>query len=115
MRGIPRTPPGVLAGAVLRATRRSARAGVELVAAALDLTVDTYLSLEAGVLAVGEMPIRMLGELESVLGEAGAKPELVADLEVAAWGDLILAAVDNGNSLACLLLTCWPPTEGSPN
>jgi hypothetical protein len=98
-----RPPPGVLAGTVLRAARLSARATADSVADAIDLTVDTYLSLEAGILGLAGVPIQMLEDLKLVLSKAGAKPELVADLDIAAWGDLVLTAIADGENVACLL------------
>jgi hypothetical protein len=126
-------PAGVLAAAVLRAARHSASASVDVLAEAFGLSVDTYLSLESGTCPLAEVPIDVLDDLKLALENAGANAELTADLDAAAWGDLVLGAVATNDevSLVCLLadpLVCdstfaelmawalagWPPSRYRP-
>jgi DNA-binding XRE family transcriptional regulator len=95
--------PGSLAGAVLQAARRSAQASEESIADAIDLTVHTYLKLEAGTIALDSLPMPMLESLILALKDAGAMPEIVVDIEVAAWADLVLDAIASRDEVACLL------------
>ena len=74
-----RIPPGVLAGTVLRAARRSAGVTADSVADAADLTVDTYLSLEAGILVLAAVPFRMLEDLKLVLSKGDLERLTFAD------------------------------------
>ncbi len=98
------TPPGVLAGAVLRAARRSARAAPGSLASGIELTVDTYLSMEEGIISLAGVPVPMIENLKSGLQRAGANLELVADLDVAAWGDSSSPQPPPGR----MWPACWP-------
>jgi hypothetical protein len=49
------------------------------------------------------LPFRDLERLKAALLEADAEPRLVADIEVAAWCDLVIAAITHNEDTSCLI------------
>ena len=96
-------PPGIVAGAVLRSARRSAGLSTALLAAAIDVD-DTSITLwEAGSEPLASVSSPVIEELAVALRRMGAQPVLVADLFIAAWCDLVLGAIAEGDDASCLL------------
>lgn len=95
--------PGVMAGAVLRAARRSARASTSALAAAAGVTKRTIRSWESGSYPLASAPAPDIQRLEAALGAQGADPRLVCDLGAAAWCDLIVCAIADDDDIRCLL------------
>jgi transcriptional regulator with XRE-family HTH domain len=96
-------PPGIVAGAVLRSARRSAGLSTALLAAAIDVDETTITLWEGGSEPLASVSSPVIEELAAALRRMGAQPVLVADLFVAAWCDLVLGAIDEGDDARCLL------------
>jgi len=109
-RAVPGTPrPGMVAGTVLRAARTSARITEACLAATLAVSEETIRAWEEGSDPPASLPVPHLERLKSVLSAAGAETRIVADLDAAAWCDLVLLAIAGSDDCACLLadpLTC---------
>ena len=97
------TRPGAVAGAVLRAARRSAHASTTLLAAGAGFPKNTITSWENGSLSLANQPVPILQRLEASLAALGADPLLISDLDAAAWCDLIFTTVDQHEDLTGLL------------
>ena len=97
------TCPGVVAGAALRAARLSAGINEADLAAASGIPEDIIRSWEDGSSSLADIPIPRVEVLETTLRDAGADLPLVADLNAAAWCDLLLAALADRQDTACLL------------
>lgn len=99
----------VVAGAVLRAARTSARMTKACLAAAVDVDVDvdvaeqTVRAWENGTRPLADLPAQQLEHLKSVLTDVGAEPAIVADLDAAAWCDLVIAAIASSDDCTHLL------------
>jgi transcriptional regulator with XRE-family HTH domain len=96
-------PPGIVAGAVLRSARRSAGLSAALLAAAIDADETTITLWEGGSEPLASVSNPVIERLAVTLRRMGAQPVLVADLFVAAWCDLVLGAIDEGDDARCLL------------
>jgi transcriptional regulator with XRE-family HTH domain len=94
---------GPVAGAVLRSARRSARISQARLATASGMAEKTVQAWENGSSPLAAVPMPQIGALIDALLEAGACRPLTADLTVAAWCDLIIAAIAAGEDVACLL------------
>jgi DNA-binding XRE family transcriptional regulator len=93
----------VVAGAVLRAARTSARMTEACLAAAVDVAEMTVRAWEDGTRSLTGVPAPQLEHLKSVLTEAGAEPAIVADLDAAAWCDLVIMAIAGSDDCTHLL------------
>jgi transcriptional regulator with XRE-family HTH domain len=96
-------PPGIVAGAVLRSARRSAGLSTALLSAAIGVDETSIALWEAGSESLASVSSPVIEELAAALRRMGAQPVLVADLLVAAWCDLVLGAIDEGDDARCLL------------
>jgi transcriptional regulator with XRE-family HTH domain len=96
-------PPGTVAGAVLRSARLSAHLSVQQLAARADVREGRIRHWEAGSRPLASAAADQLDRLEKALRAASADPRLVADLWVAAWCDLLIGAVIDGEDTSCLL------------
>jgi DNA-binding transcriptional regulator YiaG len=97
------TGVGSVAGAVLRSARRSARTSQATLAAACGVTANTIRAWEDGSSPLNSAPMPQMEALTAALHDAGACRLLTADLIVAAWCDLIIAAVANSEDATSLL------------
>jgi DNA-binding transcriptional regulator YiaG len=96
-------PTGLIAGAVLRSARRSADLSPAQLAAAAGFDQATVTSWESGTEPLASAPSPVVEQLESALSKAGAAPELIRDLAIAAWCDLLLQGIVAGEDVSCLL------------
>ena len=90
---IPAAHCEVVASAVLRAARTSARlteAALAVGGAAAEVTVRAW---ETGSQPLTTVSAPQLEHLKSTLLDAGAEPQIVADLDAAAWCDLVVLAI----------------------
>jgi len=94
---------GSVAGAVLRSARRSAHTSQATLAAACGVTGNTISAWENGSSPLTSAPMPQLEALTAALHDAGACRLLTTDLIVAAWCDLIIAAVANSEDVTSLL------------
>jgi len=92
-----------IAGAVLLSARRSARASQTTLAAACGVTANTIRAWEDGSSPLTSVSMPQIKVLIAALHDAGACRLLTADLTVAAWCDLIIAAVANSEDVTSLL------------
>lgn len=99
----------VVAGAILRAARTSARMTEACLAAASAVSEDTIRAWENGSQPLTAVPAPRLEQLKHVLMDAGAEPGVAADLDAGVWCDLIILAIAAADDCACLAadpLTC---------
>jgi transcriptional regulator with XRE-family HTH domain len=96
-------PPGTIAGTALRSARLSAHLSEQQLAARAVVQEDTIRRWEAGSRPLDSAPADQLERLEEALRAANADPALVADLWVAAWCDLLIGAIIDGEDTSCLL------------
>jgi transcriptional regulator with XRE-family HTH domain len=100
----PDQPPAAsVAGVVLQAARRSAGLSLRELAEALHLAEQTVRAWENGTEPLASAPIGQLDTLIATLRAAGADPELVADIDAAAWCDVVLIATASQEDTGCLL------------
>ena len=92
-----------VAGAVLRSARRSARVSQARLATACGVAKNTIRAWENGSSPLASTPMPQVEALTAALHQAGACRLLTADLVVAAWGDLVIAAVAAREDPTCLL------------
>jgi transcriptional regulator with XRE-family HTH domain len=97
------SPCGILAGTVLRAARLSARLTQAQLAAAISADEATIAAWEDGLEPLATVPYPVVERLESALTGAGAGPGLVTDLTIAAWCDLVIAAIADSQDTRCLI------------
>jgi DNA-binding XRE family transcriptional regulator len=95
--------PGIVAGAVLRSARLSADLSREDLAEMIGASEETIRAWEDGSSPLASVPLPDVAMLEASLTASGADPNLVADLGVAAWCDLVILAVVHGEDTACLM------------
>jgi len=95
--------PGVVAGAVLRAARLSAGLGVAQLAAAADTDEVTVRAWEDGSKSLAVAPYSQVEQLKTALLAEGSDPRLVADLDAAAWCDLVVGALASASNVTFLL------------
>ncbi len=98
-----RLPEGTVAGSVLRAARLSAGLDPGQLAARAGVNEQTIHSWEKGHEPLASLPVTQLDGLKAALRTAGAHEQLIADLDTAAWCDIILSAIAEHDDLACLL------------
>jgi DNA-binding transcriptional regulator YiaG len=94
---------GPVAGAVLRSARRSGHASQATLAAACGVTANTIRAWEDGSAPLTSVPMPQIEAVIAALHDAGACRLLTADLAVAAWCDLIIAAVAAAEDVTSLL------------
>jgi DNA-binding transcriptional regulator YiaG len=92
-----------IAGAVLLSARRSARTSQATLAAACGVTANTIRAWEDGSSPLASAPMPQMEAVIASLHNAGACRLLTADLAVAAWCDLIVAAVIASEDVTGLL------------
>src|SRR5487761_1474507 len=102
-RGHRLTRPGLVAGAVLRAARLSARIDEASLAAAGQVAEHTVWAWERGSAPLASVPAPDLDKLQAALSDAGADPQLVADIGAAAWCDLVILAVVQNADTTCMM------------
>ena len=95
--------PGLTAGAVLRAARHSAHVSTKALAFAARIHQDCLRDWEHGSSSLATVPAPDIQRLKTALTEHGADQRLVADLDAAAWCDLVIAAVAAGEPVSCLV------------
>jgi transcriptional regulator with XRE-family HTH domain len=95
--------PGIVAGAVLRSARLSADLSQENLAAMTGVSEETIRAWEEGSSPLASVPLPHVATLEASLRANGADPNLVADLGVAAWCDLVVLAVAHREDTTCLM------------
>ena len=95
--------PGVVAGAVLRAARLSAGLSAAQLAARADTDEVTVRAWEDGSKSLAFAPYSQVEQLKTALRAAGSDPRLVADLDAAAWCDLVVGALADASDVTCLL------------
>jgi transcriptional regulator with XRE-family HTH domain len=95
--------PGVVAGAVLRAARLSADMSEARLAIAAGLPAKAIRDWEEGSSLLAAVPLPEVERLQAALRQAGADPRLVADFAAAAWCDLVVVAMINGEDTTCLM------------
>jgi DNA-binding transcriptional regulator YiaG len=96
-------PAVSVAGVVLQAARRSAGLSERGLADAVHLDENTVRAWEDGTEPLASAPISQLDNLIDTLRAAGANPDLVADIDAAAWSDVVLAAMADREDTSCLL------------
>jgi transcriptional regulator with XRE-family HTH domain len=94
--------PGIVAGALLHSARLSAGLSQENLAAMTGVSRGTIRGWEEGSSSLASVPLPRVATLEASLGASGADPNLVADLGVAAWCDLVILAVAQHEDITCL-------------
>ena len=95
--------PATVAGSVFRAACQSAPVSDEALASASGLRPEDIRALEDGSEALASMPLPEVSHLQNALRQAGADPQLVADIVAAAWCDVVLEAMFNGEDMSCLM------------
>ena len=98
-----RNHPGIVAGAVLRSARLSADLSQEDLAAMTGVSEETVRAWEEGSSPLASVPLPEVATLEASLRANGADPNLIMDLGVAAWCDLVILAVADHEDTACLM------------
>ena len=95
--------PGLAAGAVLRAARSAAGLSEAQLAAAADAGEAAIRAWEDGSRALASAPYPRVERIAAALRAAGSDPRLVADLDAAAWCDLVILALTGDGDLTSLL------------
>jgi transcriptional regulator with XRE-family HTH domain len=95
--------PGIVAGAVLHSARLSAGLNQENLAAMTDVSEETIQAWEEGSSPLASVPLPRVSTLEASLRASGADPNLVVDLGVAAWCDLVILSVAQREDTTCLM------------
>lgn len=95
--------PGVVAGTVLRVARCSAGLSATRLAAAAGVSESTVRSWEDGSSPLAYEPIHQIERIENELQAADADQQFIADIAVAAWCDVVLQNLADGDDTDCLL------------
>jgi transcriptional regulator with XRE-family HTH domain len=99
----PASPPDIVAGTALRAARLSARLTQAQLGEAVGVDEPAVASWEDGTDPLTAIPYPVLARLESELTAAGSEPDLVHDLTIAIWCDLVITAIADSQEISCLL------------
>lgn len=92
-----------VAGTVLRAARLSAGLSTARLAADAGIDEQTILSWERGTEPLASTPVTQVETLTEALRIAGADEQLIADLDAAAWCDVVLDVMAAHADVSCLL------------
>jgi hypothetical protein len=103
--------PGVVAGAVLRSARLSAGISKVTLARSSRAEEETVEAWEQGSSPLAALPLLEVEALKALLRDAGAHPDIVADLATAAWCDLVILTIADHEDPACLMAD---PATGDP-
>jgi hypothetical protein len=101
--GIPTRRCEVVAAAVLRAARTSARLTETGLAIACEADEATIRAWEDGSQPLTTVPTPQLEQLKHALANAGASPQIIADLDAGAWCDLVMLATARSEDCTGLL------------
>ena len=96
------SPPGIVAGTVLRAARLSAHLSQIQLAEAVGASETDVAEWEDGTSPLAEISYPVLRRIESALASV-AEPGIMADLPAAIWCDLAIAAMVSAEDASCLL------------
>lgn len=96
-------PTSTVAGTVLRAIRLSARLTQAQLADAIGAEEAIIAGWEDGADPLTAVAYPTLERLETELTAARAEPDLVSDLTLAIWCDLVIAAVAASEDISCLM------------
>jgi transcriptional regulator with XRE-family HTH domain len=96
------SPPGTVAGTVLRAARLSALLSQIQLAEAVGASETDVAEWEDGTSPLAEISYPVLRRIESALASV-AEPGIMADLPAAIWCDLAIAAMVSAEDASCLL------------
>ena len=88
---------------MLRGARLSAGASEAELAGAAGVTEGTIRGWECGSAPLASVLLPDIERLQDALVEAGADPHLVADIVTAAWCDLVILAIIDGEDTTCLM------------
>jgi transcriptional regulator with XRE-family HTH domain len=94
---------GTVSGAVLRGARLSASLDEADLAGVLGIGESAVRGWERGSTPLASVRLPDLERLQAALNDVGAEPRLVADIEVAIWCDLVIAAIADGEDTSCLM------------
>ncbi len=101
--------PSTVSAAVLRGARLSARADHIAVANEAHIGQDRLRDWEQSLEPLASVPFPVIEKLQTALTNLGAQAQLVTDLEVAIWCDLVIEAIVSGEDTSCLMAD---PTAG---
>jgi len=96
-------PKGIVAGTVLRAARLSAGVTETVLACEAGLPEELIRAWEDGSLAFASASETEAKQLKDALYGACAQDQLVADLDAAAWCDVLIAAISDQEDLSYIL------------
>ena len=97
------SPPAIVAGTVLRAIRLSAHLTQAQLAEAIGTDEASIAGWEDGTDPLTAVAYPVLQQLEAELTAAQADPDLVRDLIIAIWCDLVIAALAAAEDISCLM------------
>jgi transcriptional regulator with XRE-family HTH domain len=97
------SPPGVVGGTVLRAARLSAYRTQAQLAVAVGVDEASLAGWEDGTDPLTAVAYPVLERLEAELAAAGAQADLVEDLAIALWCDLVIEALAGSQDITCLM------------
>lgn len=97
------SPQAHVAGTVLRAARLSAGLSSRQLAAAAGVDEQTIIFWERGTEPLASVPVTQIEILKGALRTAGADEQLIADLDAAAWCDVVLGVMAAHDDISCLL------------
>jgi transcriptional regulator with XRE-family HTH domain len=97
------SPPGIVSGTVLRAARLSAHRTQAQLAAAIGVDEESIAGWEDGTDPLAALDYPILERLEAELAAAAAQADLVKDLNIALWCDLVIEAIAASQDITCLM------------
>lgn len=95
--------PGTVAGTILNCARQSAALSTADLARLSGINVRTLRAWEDGRSPLSSATLPLLNGLTTALVDGGAADLLVADLETAAWCDLVIQAIRDGDDVTYLV------------
>jgi transcriptional regulator with XRE-family HTH domain len=90
------TPPGIIGGTVIHATRRSARLTQRALARSLAVTPATIRSWENGTIPLFALPYDQIKPLAAALSQQSTQTGLLTELIIASQCDLLITRMLNG-------------------